>query len=108
MQLNLNETNLQTWFSVKENRLYIKKYLPIGYAKEIANKHEYSLSAIYKLMAGAYFKLEISLALVELAVKNEKNRKEVEGKIINLLNNFTYEQNTEHSKGVCTGCLSEP
>ncbi len=132
MSINLEQISLETWFKDKANRNLVKKKLPKHFAKTIAEKHKCSFNTVYQLMAGNYFNLRLFIALLELAAQNEMVEKDLQEKAIDILKNSfnqiismpetkpeeqvsiedltnkgKHEQNTEHSKGVCTGCLFE-
>ena len=99
MSLNLSQQiNLAEWFATNENRLAFKKQLPRGYAKIVANETEYSLSAIYKLMAGVYFNLQLLVKLIEIANKHCEDKNKLNQQGSTLLKQLLHEKD-EHQKG---------
>ncbi len=92
MFVNLTPDQLKEWFLLEENRQIIRKQLPRGYAKEIANNHNVTASTVYKLMAGSYFSIKLLVAVLETVAQHQNQTLLLSQTANNLINQINHEK----------------
>ena len=70
--------SLKGWFFKYYVMTDLRKYLPRGYAKELAEKHFCSPDNIYKVASGKNYNLQVRLSILEMARKEIAARAECE------------------------------